>query len=312
MVAPLGTSIYTALGTTALIRAQTVNATLLERLSSNPMKDPASSGSWITAMGSRTKVGGTNSQPGFQSHQYGFLAGIDHPTGESTLGAAAGYMHTNIGEDGTGSSGTTDTLRLALYGNGWYGPVGLAATVGYGLDFLSQKRPFGSIGTAEGDHIGQEFTTAAQASLPLTVGGVVLTPNVGLRYAYFHGNTFSETGANGQNLFVGTDNARSLQPFGAITLDKAFGDTAKPVNVKLRLGYAHEMLAGGRAVTVSALDGTVFAAPGTDLPRSFLTTGASVSLHPSKSLTVAFAFDALLNTGHASAQAASAKLDYRF
>lgn len=72
------------------------------------------------------------------------------------------------------------------------------------------------------------------------------------------------------------------------------------------------MLAGDRAVTVSALDSTVFAALGTDLPRSFLTTGASVSLRPSKALTVSFAIDALINTGHASAQATSAKLDHRF
>ncbi|MCP3018181.1 hypothetical protein [Cupriavidus basilensis] len=56
----------------------------------------------------------------------------------------------------------------------------------------------------------------------------------------------------------------------------------------------------------------MFAALGTDLPRSFLTTGASVSLRPSKALTVSFAIDALINTGHASAQAASAKLDHRF
>lgn len=98
-----------------------------------------------------------------------------------TLGVAAGYTHTDIGEEQTGDSGTIDALRVALYGVRWFGPVGVSATVGYALDFLSQTRPFGALGTAEGDHIGNEFTAAGQASLPLAPGRFVVTPRMGLR-----------------------------------------------------------------------------------------------------------------------------------
>ncbi len=136
------------------------------------------------------------------------------------------------------TAGTTDTLRAAVYGNRWLGPVGVSATLGYGLDFLSQKRPFGAIGTATGDHMGQEVTAASQASLPMTFAGLTLTPRLGLRYAYVHGNAFAEGGANGQDLGVGTDNVHSLQPYTEITLDKAFGNALKPVNVQVRVGYA--------------------------------------------------------------------------
>lgn len=312
VVAPANTSIYTALGTTALLQAQGANATLLERLANVRHGLETSRDVWIKVNGTRNKVGGTGSAPGFQTHAYGFLAGADGQLGSATVGAAGGYTHTSIGEDGTGSSGDIDTLRLALYGNQPVGAVNLSATLGYGLDFLSQKRPFGGFGTAEGDHIGHEFTAATQASLPMQAGGFVLTPQAGLRYAYVRANGFGESGANGQNLQVDADNARSLQPYVGVTLDKAFGDAVRPVNVQLRLGYAHEVLSGGRVALVQSQDGTVFAAPGTDLPHSFLTTGASVSLLASKATTVALGVDAVLNTGHVSAQSAYVRVNHRF
>jgi autotransporter-associated beta strand protein len=312
VVAPANTSIYTALGTAALLQAQGTNAALLDRLANVQQGLETSRDVWVKVDGTRDNVGSTGGAPGFQTHAYGFLAGGDRQLGSATLGAAGGYTHTSVGEDDTGSSGDIDTLRLAFYGNQPVGAVNLSATLGYGLDFLSQKRPFGGFGTAEGDHIGQEFTAATQASLPMRVGGFVLTPQAGLRYAYLHANGFGESGADGQDLQVDTDNARSLQPYAGVTLDRAFGDAARPINVQLRLGYAHEVLGGSRVALVQGQDGTVFAAPGTDLPRSFLTTGASVSLLATKATTVAFGVDAIINTDHVSALSANVRVNYRF
>jgi len=311
VVAPTKTSIYTALGTTALLQAQGANSALLGRLS-GPQDAPGGSNDvWVTASGSSTKVGGTGNAPGFLTHAYGFLAGAEGRLGAATVGAAGGYTHTTLGEDTTGASGAIDALRVALYGAQPMGAVNLSATVGYGLDFFSQKRPFGSVGTAEGDHLAHEFTAATQASLPMEAGGIRLAPHVGLRYAYVRGSGFGENGANGQNLQVGPDSARSLQPYVGVTLDKAFGDV-RPVNVQLRLGYAHELMNAGRVVQVQSQDGTVFAAPGTDLPRSFLTTGASVTLQAAKATTVSLGVDATINTSHVSAQSAYVRVNHRF
>lgn len=311
VVAPTKTSIYTALGTTALLQAQSANAALLGRLSEQQDALGGSNNVWATSSGSSTKVGGTANAPGFLTHAYGFLAGAEGRLGAATVGAAGGYTHTTLGEDTTGASGAIDTLRVALYGAQPMGAVSLSATVGYGLDFFSQKRPFGSVGTAEGDHLAHEFTAATQASLPLEMGGFRLTPHLGLRYAYVRGSGFGEDGANGQNLQVGPDSARSLQPYVGVTLDKAFGDV-RPVKVQLRLGYAHELMNAGRVVQVQSQDGTVFAAPGTDLPRSFLTTGASVTLQAAKATTVSVGVDATINTSHVSAQSAYVRVNHRF
>jgi autotransporter-associated beta strand protein/autotransporter passenger strand-loop-strand repeat protein len=311
IVAPLDTSIFTALGTTLALSAQVANAALLERV---PFAAGATSRSsvWVNATASQTKVHGTNGEPGFEARNYGFIAGLDHRVGEYTVGFSGSYNHSDISEDSTGDSGTTDTLRAAFYGGRTLGPVDLSAALGAGVDFLSQKRPFGAVGTAEGDHIGQEATAAAQAAMPLTLGSVTVTPRIGMRFSYLHANGFSESGANGQDLTVGTDNVRSLQPYAQITFDKDFGNALRPVNVELRVGYARELLGTGRTVTVGAQDGTLFAAPGTSLPRDQLTTGVSVSMQPTKALTVSVGYDALIATSHASAQAAGLKLDYRF
>lgn len=312
VVAPTKTSIYTALGTTALLQAQDASATLLGRVSDRQNAPAGSNDVWVTATGASTKVGGTDNAPGFLTHAYGFLAGAEGRLGTGTVGAAGGYTHTTLGEEGTGASGAIDTLRVALYGMQPVGPVNVSGTLGYGLNFVSQKRPFGSVGTAEGDHLAHAFTAATQASLPMEAAGLRLAPHVGLRYAYVRGSGFNEDGANGQNLQVGADSARSLQPYVGLTLDKDFGDAARPVNVQLRAGYAREVLGAGRVVQVQSQDGTVFGAPGTGLPRSFLTAGTSVTLQAAKATTVSLGMDAIINTSHVSAQSGYVRVNHRF
>ncbi|MFT0172218.1 autotransporter domain-containing protein [Paraburkholderia mimosarum] len=312
VITPTDSSIYTAVGTSALFGAQAQDAVLLDRMGQPSRARLATPYGWVTATGSQTRVGGTNGEPGFEAARYGFLAGLDSQIGDYLTGVAVGYDHVDIREQNTGDSGTIDALRAAVYGSRNVGPVNLGATFGAALDFLSQKRPLGSQGTAEGDHMGQDINLGAQASLPLTLGDVTVTPRIGLRYAYFHANGFAEGGAGGQNLNVGTDNVHSLQPYVGVTLDKDFGDALKPLNVELRVGYAHELLDANRTISVASSDGTLFTAPGTSLPRGYLTMGAGVTMHPAKHLDVSLNYDALVNTTHASAQQGSIRLGYQF
>jgi fibronectin-binding autotransporter adhesin len=312
VIAPLHTSIFTALGTNLTLSAQMANAALLERMPGAAGAASARSSAWVNATGSQTNVHGDAGKPGFIARNYGFIAGLDRPLGAYTVGVSGSYNHTDITEEATANSGTTDTLRAAFYGGRMVGPVNVSAVVGAGIDFLSQKRPFGSTGTAEGDHTGQEATAAAQAAMPLHVGGVTITPRLGLRFSYLHANGFGESGANGQSLDVGTDNARSLQPYAQVSFGKDFGNQLRPVNTEVRVGYARELLGTGRTVTVGSQDGTLFAASGVSLPRDQLTAGVSVGMKPSKAMTVSVGYDALIATSHASAQAATVRFDYKF
>lgn len=320
VIAPKNTSVFTALGTAALMNAQSATAAVLDQATRRSVGTGLATGDvtsdgptvWANATGLHGRLSGADGQPGFQENRYGFLAGAHKRMAGNTFGLAGGYSHADLSEMGTANSGMIDTLRLAAYASREIGPVDVAASVGYGLDFMSQKRPFAGIGTAQGDHIGQEFTAAAQASAPLSIAGVVVTPRVGLRYAYFHANGFDESGAGGQNLRVGADNTRSLQPFVGVTFDKAFGDAWRPMHAQFRAAYAHELLDTGRAITVASQDGTIFVAPGTRLARGYLTLGASFGVTLAKHLDVSLAYDALINTARASAQTGSLKVSYRF
>ena len=78
------------------------------------------------------------------------------------------------------------------------------------------------------------------------------------------------------------------------------------MDAQLRLSYAREVLDANRVLNVASQDGTLFAAPGTSLPRSYLTTGVSVSMQTTKALSVALGYNVLFNTTHVSAQARQA------
>lgn len=317
IIAPTRTSIYTALGSAALMSAQSATAAVLDRatrraVASGPADATDTVSVWANATGRHGRLSGSGGLPGFQENQYGFLAGADKRVDRNTFGLAMGYSHAELSEESTESAGTRDTVRLVTYASRDLGPVDVTGMLGYGLHFLSQKRPFENVGTAKGDHVGQEFTAAAQVSKPMALGGLVMTPRLGLRYAYFHANRFDEEGARGQNLHVGSDNARSLQPYVGMTFDKAFDGAQRPLNLQFRVAYAHELLDTGRAVTVVSQDGTRFAAPGSDLSRGFLTFGASVGLPLTRQLDVSLAYDALVNTSRASSQAGSVRMSYRF
>jgi len=328
VIAPTQTSIYTALGTTALLGSQSANNALLDRAGSRLLASTGTGSSqtasaastaspdsalWATLTGNYTRVDGSHGAPGFQSQRYGFLAGHDRPAGTGILGVAFGYDHADIQERGTDSTGKLDTLRLGVYGGRAAGPVVLNATAGVGVNFLSQKRRFDALGTARGDHTGQEASLGLQAGLPLALGArTLLTPKLGLRYTYEHADSFNESGAGGQDLDVGKDNIHSLQPYVGVALDQTFGDEARPMNAQVRVGYAREVLDANREVGVTAQDGTPFSAVGAKLPRGSLTAGLSFTLHPRKNLDVSLNYDTLINTDGASAQQGGLHMAYRF
>lgn len=97
-----------------------------------------------------------------------------------------------------------------------------------------------------------------------------------------------------------------------VTLDRAFGDALKPVNVQVRLSYALELLDANRVASVVSQDGTEFTAPGTSLRRGYLTVGAGVTMHPAKNLSVSLSDGGIVNTMQASAQQGSLHVGYQF
>lgn len=291
-IAPLDTSIYTALASTAALGARAFDAALMDRLAAAPAIDRAGkgNGAWATLMDGYARADGSGAASAFGAHRSGFAAGLDHEIGNGTVGGAIGYEHDEISESATPSTGKLDTLHLAVYDHRMFGMVEASGVFGYGFSWASGKRPLapGPNGTPEGSNHLQSLSGSAQAGIPFEVGSnTVLEPHVGLHWAWLHGRGFAESGGNGQNLAVGADTVHSAQPYLGLTLMHAFGTLAEPVSIHVDVDYAYELANRNRSVTVVTQDGTAFAAPGAPLAHHIVSIGAGVraQVRPSWSIS---------------------------
>jgi autotransporter passenger strand-loop-strand repeat protein len=291
-IAPLDTSIYTALASTAALGARAFDAALMDHLATAPAADHTSAhdSTWATLMDGYARADGSGAASAFGAHRSGFAAGFDRRLGTATVGAAIGYEHDEIGESATPSIGRLDTLHLAVYGRRMVGPIDASGVFGYGYSWAMEKRPVapGPNGTPEGSHQLQSLSGTAQAGIPFELArNTVLEPRAGLHWAWLHGQGFAESGGGGQNLTVGADTVHSAQPYIGLTLMHAFGTMAEPVSIHVDVDYARELADRTRSVTVFTQDGTAFAAPGAPLARQIISIGAGVraKIRPSWSIS---------------------------
>jgi fibronectin-binding autotransporter adhesin len=349
VVAPTDDTVFSAVTTTAILNAQWANRMLLDRWGSGRSgttnlpsvarlappgrSQTASSGSatamdavaaalpetmaryggWFWGAGNFASLNGSAAAPGFTARSGGFLAGIDQPAGDEIwLGAAAGYAHTGMSEHAP-SSGDMDTARVAFYGGARLGPAVLSATTGFAHDWITTARPLAGIGTAQEGHGGQEVTAAAQASLPLDIGGVRVTPRAGVQFVNLFESSFAETGANGFNLSNRGRGTDSLQPYLATSSWRSFAtDQGSIITPEVRLGYTREALSNSRLVTVATVTGANFPVQGVRPSKNMLTAGAGMTLQAGDNLYLYANYDAVVPTGNTAYQIVSAGLRITF
>ncbi|HVW50434.1 MAG TPA: autotransporter domain-containing protein [Trinickia sp.] len=280
-IAPLDTSIYTALGSTAVQGALAFDRALLDRLVTAPATAHRDirDGPWATLADGYLRADGSGTASAFGAHRAGFAAGYDHRMGSALIGGAVGYEHDEISESTTPSSGRLDAIRLAAYGSRMFGAIETSGVFGYTFAWATDKRPFGtgSNSAPEGNHWLQSLSGTAQAGIPVEIArDTVFEPRAGLHWAWMHGQAFTESGGGGQDLAVGADTVHSAQPYLGLTLMHAFGTSAQPVNVYMDVEYAREMANRARTVTVFSQDGTAFVAPGAPLAHHIVSLGAGV------------------------------------
>jgi fibronectin-binding autotransporter adhesin len=270
-------------------------------------------GGWFWGSGNFVSLNGSTAAPGFAARSGGFLAGIDQPVGDETwAGAAAGYGHTGLSEHAP-SSGDMDTARVAFYGGTRLGPTVLSATTGFAHDWITTARPLTGIGTAQEGHGGQEVTAAAQASLPLDIGGVRVTPRAGVQFVNLFESSFAETGANGFNLSNRGRGTDSLQPYFATSSWRSFAtDQGSIITPEVRLGYTREALSNSRLVTVATVTGADFPVQGVKPSKNMLTAGVGVTLQAQDNVYLYADYDAVAPTGNTAYQVVSAGLRIKF
>jgi len=349
VVAPTNDTVFSAVTTTAILNAQWASRMLLDRWGSGRsgatnlpsvtrLTPPGKSqtalsgsatamdavaaalpetmaryGGWFWGSGNFASLNGSTAAPGFAARSGGFLAGIDQPVGDETwAGAAAGYAHTGLSEHAP-SSGDMDTARVAFYGGTRLGPAVLSATTGFAHDWINTARPLAGIGTAQEGHGGQEVTAAAQASLPLDIGGVRVTPRAGAQFVNLFESIFAETGANGFNLSNGGRKTDSLQPYVAVSSRRSFAtDQGSIITPEVRLRYTREALSNSRLVTVATVAGANFPVQGVKPSKNMLTAGVGVMLQAQDNVYLYADYDAVAPTGNTAYQVVSAGLRIKF
>jgi uncharacterized protein with beta-barrel porin domain len=348
-VAPTNDTVFTALRTAAVLDAQAANDALLSHLVgvhlgaggvslgaglaatapsqvafngaaaglNGAMPDlprtVAEKGGWFQALGAFSTLEGSAGAPGFSTNGGGFLAGFDRTINPHLLaGVAAGYSHTDLSET-SGSSGSLDTPRLALYGSSTWGRLALDVTVGYAHDFIDATRPIPAAGeTASSSHGGDEATGGLQASARFDAGDITFAPLAGLDYVHLAEGGFSESGSPGFDLTTAAANADSLRPFlgaaAATTLMTRSGFVVLP---QLQVTYSHELLYSTPNSVVEVGGGT-FTVSGVMPSRDQLTLSGSLSMLLDTRLAFYAGYQAVASTGNYSTQTVSGGFIFRF
>ena len=347
VIAPTNDTVFTALGTAALLGGQATNGTILGHLAGfattgGGMREaglaapapvevamagqgdfdgflneaPAKLrrlGGWFQARGSFARLNGSGGAAGFGTSSGGFLAGLDRPVGRRLrLGLAAGYSHTDVSVH-DGESGSLDTPRVAVYGSYAFGRIALDATAGYAHEQIDAARPVAALGeTATSGHAGGLTTAALQAEGRVDLDGVRLVPAAGLEYAHLYETGFAESGSPGFDLAVSGRNSNSLRPFAGVSAAKRLtGRNGLVWMPHAAVRYSYETM---NAVPPSMVQvgGGSFTVNGIQPSRGAVTVDAGVDARLGKRLAFKFNYGATLPTGNYANQTLEAGLTYLF
>jgi uncharacterized protein with beta-barrel porin domain len=332
-VLPESPTLYPAITSVVVDEAQQANTTLVSRLTEargQALVDglrigeypehldgtaPGSSayGAWARGFGAFGSTSGSGQAPDFDVRGGGVIAGIDEAlnSGSGAAGFAVSYNISDISEHG-GASATVNTPRVGFYGGYWLGRLALDAALDFGLPRVDGTRPLPGSGQAKSSFTGAEFATALQAGLPIRRGELVVTPAIGMNYAFVSQGAFAESGSV-LDIDGHKTNTNSLQPFISATFLRRI-ETPSGISIEpsLRASYAFEALSTSRNLVFQPPnDSTVFTADGVPESRSTFAVAGSVNVEVSRAL--AFGLDAgWTHNGNSNDETFDASVRYRF
>ncbi|HMK68943.1 MAG TPA: autotransporter domain-containing protein [Stellaceae bacterium] len=333
-VLPEDPTIYPAITSVLVNEAQQINSIMVSRLSearAQAMLDdlkisrypehidgsaPGSSayGAWARGQGGFGSTSSSGGVPGYDAKGGGIVTGVDLPinSGSAAAGIAVSYSYSSIDESG-GATGKVSAPWLGIYGGTWQGPIAIDGAMGFGVPSLKATRPITSLGqSATSSFSGSEFTTGIQVSAPMRVGALVLTPAIGMNYAFVMQQDFTETGST-FDIDGHATHTNSLQPFfSAAAMMRFTTDSRLAFEPEVKAFYATELLnTTRRLVYQPPNDETDFTADG--IAPSHSNFGISGGLMIETERALAFGADAgWVRAGGSSATVFDATIRYRF
>ncbi|TPE61578.1 autotransporter domain-containing protein [Sandaracinobacter neustonicus] len=248
---------------------------------------------WISGVGSRGSVDGDGNAAGHDTSLGGVTVGFDYRLNPGLLvGVAGGYVSGSQSVDGFSGDTDAETLSIAAYGSFGQGALHVEALAGYANARNSLKRDVASAGLAAGRAKGEgradQFLGQLEAGYRIALGASeksAITPFGRLQILTNSQNSFTESGGGEYALAVESQSTTSVRS--VLGGDFAAGfDLGKstPVEVGLRLGWAHEFADTGRSMTAAfaSAPGSAFTVQGASLPRDSALIGVSVAAKVSR------------------------------
>lgn len=240
--------------------------------SSGPRPPASEYRGWIGGYG----LGGTASGDGnTQGFNYGFggtVFGVDRQFGDATVAGVAGsYAGSQVRSASRLQSAQVDSLQVAPYLRRMFGPAYVFGVAGVSYDDYRTTRQLPGAVTARGDYTGYQLSTYLEGGTTYALGRWNVQPLVNLQYIALQQDGFTETGAGGAGLTVGSSVNDSLRPGLGLRVARptALGGVIVVPDVHAR--YAYELLDADRLVTanIGGVVGGGFLTAGNQLGRNF-------------------------------------------
>jgi outer membrane autotransporter protein len=277
-------------------------------------------GLFVKPVGQYVNFDSAKNRTGFQSWQYGMVAGGDLAVNDNLLaGFQIGYVHSDLSfSDTAKSSGRSDTFLGGLYGaysSGGFYADGLVQA-GAAWNRLVRKIEFGSISTQpEGTYVSFLFGGSLTTGYDWTFGKFKAGPVATLDYGYVSVPGFSETGDAELGLTVRAFSGNSLKSGLGAKVSGTFtvGEkTAISPDVSLRWG--HEFLDDSQNVKArfNGSPTSSFSAKTGEPARDSLLVDAGVSLGVSDATKLYLRYSGQLLGQGVESQAGAVGVRYEF
>jgi uncharacterized protein with beta-barrel porin domain len=261
------------------------------------VRTPATYLGWTGGYGAAGGAPGDGNAQGLDYRFAGTSFGVDRYLGEGTVvGVACGYSGTHAEADNLLQEADVNSYQAALYG-GRVGDRFYAFNVlSYGFnDYKTARRlPVGL--TARGNYAGDEFSDYLEAGLLLPEQERTWQPSLNLQYIGLRHNAFTETGAGGAGLAVGSHVDHSLRPGAALRLVSPTTLRGVTLIPDFHVRYAFEVLDVDRVVTAnfSGVAGSTFTTAGNRLGRHFGQFGVGLNAPISRRFSCYGGYDLMM------------------
>lgn len=252
---------------------------------------------WAEGLGEFGRQAGSGEHTGFGYSTGGVVMGADLlAAGNFTLGAAAGYLRTNLDWTNNGGDAGIDSPRFGVYCD-YTAPAGFFAkglvAGGYNGGSATRNITYPGVNqSADADTSGLDMMLQVSGGYEFRVSEWSVSPVAELSYFFLHQDGFTENGADSLNLDVRSREDQTFRSRLGLRVEREFiAGTGIPVTPSAELGWAHEIPLNGRSITASLVN-----QPGTFSVNGV--TGDTDALTVEAGLKARFGRNTLLYTGY--------------